>query len=134
MLHALGRFNHQRPGRHGHFLLVDRELNLFRSAMCSPYRLATHQQIRRPVGAFPLQVVFEFVPPFFHDADRRHCRGIAQRAKSLAQHVFSKLADQSEYLRCVRRRRGSGPTSSAATPCLRGRECTSRTIRARKNA
>src|SRR5271156_5277780 len=75
------------------------KLICFGSAMCSQFELSKHQQIiRGPVGTFAFQVVFKLILPFFHDADRRHRSSIAKRAKSFAQHILSKLADQRDIL------------------------------------
>src|ERR1700684_854011 len=58
-------------------------------------RLSHHQQIlRAPVSALALQMIFEFIPPLLHDADRRHRRRITKRTESFSQQVLSKFADQ----------------------------------------
>src|SRR5215472_11199724 len=41
-----------------------------------------------------VQVRFELVAEFFDDRNRRHRRGVAQRAERAAQHVLRNIADQ----------------------------------------
>src|ERR1700691_2033887 len=55
-----------------------------------------HHQFRRVLirARLAVQVRFEIVAEFFNNRDGWHCGGIAQRAKSTAQHVFRQLADQ----------------------------------------
>src|SRR5215472_1800115 len=53
------------------------------------------------VSAASLQVIFEFVAEFLHDADGGHRGGVAERAEGAAEHVLGELADQVDVFRAA---------------------------------
>src|SRR5215469_11379542 len=46
------------------------------------------------ISAPSLQMTFKLPAPFFHDADGRHGRGVAERTEGSPQHVFGKIRDE----------------------------------------
>ena len=61
-------------------------------------------------------------------------RRVAQRAEGPAQHVFRQLAQQRDVFAPAAAFVEALQDLSSATSCLRGRECTSRSFRARRTA
>src|ERR1035441_8440392 len=45
-----------------------------------------------------VQVILELLAEFLHKGNRRHCRGITQRAEGTAQHVFRQVLDVVDIL------------------------------------
>src|SRR5580704_7442693 len=73
------------------------------TCLCSAMRFLVSSQnhFRGFVRAFPVQMVFEFVAPFFNDADGRQRRGIAERAEGAPEHIFRKLVNQWDIFRAA---------------------------------
>src|ERR1700731_3039014 len=64
----------------------------FCSAMCPLTSPGDH--LGGLVRTLPVQMIFEFVPPLFYDADRRQGRSVSERAERPPEHIFRELVDQ----------------------------------------
>ena len=126
--HRFGGIDHQRSGRGLDRLPVDRQFYQIS-------HLHRHHLVCVLVRArLAVQVLFELVPELLDDRDGRHRRRVAQRAEGPARACSSRGRRSARYRCACRRRRGTAAASCAARSCLRGRECTSRSFRARRTA
>ena len=127
---SLRRVDQQRAGRGLYGLSVDREVYQISHCLTPPpfrARARTGTVVRSAALRTPAR-----------NFSTNDIVGIAAASPS-AQKVrpsmfFATSYDQVDVALRARRRRGNASASSSATSCLRGRGCTSRSFRARRNA
>ena len=118
----------QRTAQHAHG--QDHEGDLFEQAR--PGKHEVHGALS-PILA-GRQLGLELGAELGEKAEHGPRRGLAQRANGVARDAARDVGQEVDVARAGPRRRPGASTRAPAKPCLRGRACTGRTIRARRSA